>query len=618
MNGFALLLATAILGVDYGWQPASDGRLEYIIQIEPITLIALREGQEVVSQIDPLARDVRRFRIRVGTEVVPRLGMPVQGTAPTFSAAAAEPPPGVTYGWQPVNEQQVELIVQLSPERLTALRNEPVVGEIPAELRSVARVRVRSGAANLPRQNVPQFGPPVTAGVAVAGQTTSGTASAPPGDASRAVYGAPATGNPQSRPPSSAIQPGPAPPNGQLAAGATNNPAKPGTAANVQAMSSAAGGANAASGWPSAPATGPADPPRYNPPPSNPPNVSSPAVSSATADLRSGTPANPNYSQAASPPASAATGPQYAPNAWQPPPQNSNWQPQDTPWQAAVGQNPAWSDPQATVPAGQVAAAPGMAPLNPSAVGQPGMSESNGNRPWDGWSATGGNYPNAQPSAVPSAPWGPADDRYTADRGQPQPQGYVPAGASNWGQAYTPSQPPTLSSRPQSGSWPPSLGGSRPQGEMASPFASSAGPDRSFGSSQAPLEPSSDGNASALNDTVFLGKVSKKKPTDFWEELAASADDPSLGFLREGGRVSSLAESDKPWWALTLAMLALFASMGGNLYMGWIAVDVYRRYLEMADEGDDDDEPYDAPRRRDDAEEWEDRPRRRQRVAVED
>ena len=118
MNGFALLLATAVLGVDYGWQPASDGRLEYIIQIEPITLIALREGQEVVSQIDPFARDVRRFRIRVGTDVVPRVGVPVQTAAPAFSAAASAPPPGVTFGWQPVNEQQVELIVQLSPERL--------------------------------------------------------------------------------------------------------------------------------------------------------------------------------------------------------------------------------------------------------------------------------------------------------------------------------------------------------------------------------------------------------------------------------------------------------------------------------------------------------------------
>jgi hypothetical protein len=65
-------------------------------------------------------------------------------------------------------------------------------------------------------------------------------------------------------------------------------------------------------------------------------------------------------------------------------------------------------------------------------------------------------------------------------------------------------------------------------------------------------------------------------------------------------------------------MLALFASMGGNLYMGWIAVDVYRRYLDMAEESDDD-QPYEPPRRRERDEAWDEgRPRRRERVAVED
>jgi hypothetical protein len=99
--------------------------------------------------------------------------------------------------------------------------------------------------------------------------------------------------------------------------------------------------------------------------------------------------------------------------------------------------------------------------------------------------------------------------------------------------------------------------------------------------------------------------------------LAAAADDPSVGFLREASDSPSSA-SEKPWWPLTLAMLALFASMGGNLYMGWIAVDVYRRYLEMADEGDEDEEEEDPPQDRDERREWVDRPRRRERVAVED
>jgi len=122
--------------------------------------------------------------------------------------------------------------------------------------------------------------------------------------------------------------------------------------------------------------------------------------------------------------------------------------------------------------------------------------------------------------------------------------------------------------------------------------------------------------ATGIKEANLSGTSNKKKVPDFWAELAEAANDPSVGFLRDDVR---LADSDKPWWPLTLAMLALFASMGGNLYMGWIAVDVYRRYLEMADDSEEDEgESYDSPRDRDERRQWEDRPRRRERAAVED
>ena len=119
--------------------------------------------------------------------------------------------------------------------------------------------------------------------------------------------------------------------------------------------------------------------------------------------------------------------------------------------------------------------------------------------------------------------------------------------------------------------------------------------------------------AAAWNEAGFPETTRPKKVPDFWADLAAAANDPALGFLREEGR---LEEHDKPWWPLTLAVLALFASMGGNLYMGWIAVDVYRRYLEIAEDDDVDDEPYDSPRERDDRRDWEGRTRRRERASV--
>jgi hypothetical protein len=101
----------------------------------------------------------------------------------------------------------------------------------------------------------------------------------------------------------------------------------------------------------------------------------------------------------------------------------------------------------------------------------------------------------------------------------------------------------------------------------------------------------------------------KANPTDFWTSLAETASDPNLAYLQGQGQTS---DAEEAWWPLTLAMLALFASMGGNLYMGWIAVDVYRRYLNVAaDEHEDDD--FESSRRDDDDvdEDWDRGPRRR-------
>jgi hypothetical protein len=149
---------------------------------------------------------------------------------------------------------------------------------------------------------------------------------------------------------------------------------------------------------------------------------------------------------------------------------------------------------------------------------------------------------------------------------------------------------------------------------MASPFAEPlTAANRTSDSLASLTQPPWSTAGGSLSETSFSAGTSKKKLPDFWADLAEAANDPDAGFLR-GASDSPTIVSDKPWWPLTLAMLALFASMGGNLYMGWIAVDVYRRYLEMTDEGDEDD----PTRDRDDRREWVDRPRRRERVAVED
>ena len=74
MSGVTILLAATAIGVDYGWQPTDNGDLEYIIQIEPSLLDALREGDELKNAIPQQVQGVTRFRIVVGTQTLPRVG----------------------------------------------------------------------------------------------------------------------------------------------------------------------------------------------------------------------------------------------------------------------------------------------------------------------------------------------------------------------------------------------------------------------------------------------------------------------------------------------------------------------------------------------------------------
>jgi len=91
MNGITVLVSLAVVGVDYGWQPLTDGQLEYIVQIEPGLLDALKSGEEIVSEILPEARGVRRFRIRVGTGKVPRIGGMQGNTTPRGFSSGDSP-----------------------------------------------------------------------------------------------------------------------------------------------------------------------------------------------------------------------------------------------------------------------------------------------------------------------------------------------------------------------------------------------------------------------------------------------------------------------------------------------------------------------------------------------
>ncbi len=106
MHAMLLLIASTMPAVDYGWQPGPDGQMEYIIQIEPELIGALRDGAVVVSEIHPDAQNVRRFRIQLGTGELPRVTSrsALDPTLPTNHEVVA-PAPSVPASRAPVLER---------------------------------------------------------------------------------------------------------------------------------------------------------------------------------------------------------------------------------------------------------------------------------------------------------------------------------------------------------------------------------------------------------------------------------------------------------------------------------------------------------------------------------
>ena len=86
MCGNILCIAAVVLGVEAGWQPMPDGGVQYLIQIEPHMLDSLRSGEAVESDIPPAVKEVRGYRITVGTETLPRELPPA--LAPEFDSAS--------------------------------------------------------------------------------------------------------------------------------------------------------------------------------------------------------------------------------------------------------------------------------------------------------------------------------------------------------------------------------------------------------------------------------------------------------------------------------------------------------------------------------------------------
>ncbi|WP_144973974.1 hypothetical protein [Bremerella volcania] len=73
MYAACLLITSAVLGVDFGYQPTDQGQLEYIIQIEPEALEKLKAGEAIQVGLPPNVQRVQVFRVQVGDAELPKI-----------------------------------------------------------------------------------------------------------------------------------------------------------------------------------------------------------------------------------------------------------------------------------------------------------------------------------------------------------------------------------------------------------------------------------------------------------------------------------------------------------------------------------------------------------------
>lgn len=90
----SLMLGGLLLGVDVGWAPLPNGGgMEYLIQLSPNDLEAIRSGEAWMTDIPLSVGEVRAYRITMGTGALPRIDPPPSLSLPAADTPADHPAP---------------------------------------------------------------------------------------------------------------------------------------------------------------------------------------------------------------------------------------------------------------------------------------------------------------------------------------------------------------------------------------------------------------------------------------------------------------------------------------------------------------------------------------------
>ena len=196
MNGVALLVALSALGVDHTWRSTKDGQVEYVLQVEPVFLDALVEGQEIKSELPAEMQRVDRICLRIASGSLKNL----QRTAPDWpelnrsaerqaAEGAADVPMAVyvkagdqayesydlTHGWLPSAKDASKYLVQIDPAFVKTLGDgDELYAAVLPEAGAVRSFVITAGRKVLPRESAR---PPVAVAQL---QTQAGGASADP------------------------------------------------------------------------------------------------------------------------------------------------------------------------------------------------------------------------------------------------------------------------------------------------------------------------------------------------------------------------------------------------------------------------------------------------------
>jgi hypothetical protein len=139
--------------------------------------------------------------------------------------------------------------------------------------------------------------------------------------------------------------------------------------------------------------------------------------------------------------------------------------------------------------------------------------------------------------------------------------------------------------------FPPAFGAPTPAGGASLPVGGSAGAgslDNASSRGSSPNDPSSAPDRFSGSQPPALPRMGFNDDARTAERAAAERTmAPAVDRREEPSGPAAAATpapgDKKPWWALTGALVVLFSSLGGNVYLGWMNWDLRRQYAALLD-----------------------------------